>query len=207
MKFLSHSTKVVLLMAAMVLSTAGFFRVYAEETEEGFKKFTVYQDKPSRNHYYISGYMPDGQCVAMDDAWQKDCQEGRSCIKAYFGRECATMHQAWAGVYWLHPANNWGDSKSGYSLKGAKRLVFWAKGDKGGETITFKMGGVGMGHIFPDTDSAGTDPIKLTKDWQEYSIDLTGKNLERIAGGFVWVANVKDNSSNATFYLDNIYYE
>lgn len=175
--------------------------------EVGFKKFTVYQDKPSRNHYYISGYMPDGDCVAMDDAWQQNCQEGRSCIKANFQRECAVTHQAWAGVYWLQPANNWGDHKGGYNLTGAKRLVFWARGEKGGETVIFSMGGVGMGRTYPDTTTAATEPMILTKEWKEYSIDLKGKDLSRIIGGFAWVAHVKNNPSNATFYLDNMYYE
>ena len=172
-----------------------------------FKKFTVYQDKPSRNHYYISGYMPDGECVDMDDAWQQGCKEGRSCIKAYLGRECATMHQAWAGVYWLQPANNWGDQRGAYNLTGAKKLVFWARGDKGGETIIFSMGGVGIGRTYPDTASAATEPVKLTQEWTKYTIDLKDKDLTRITGGFAWVGNVKDNSKNITFYIDDIYYE
>ncbi len=206
MAVLSNKARIVLMVMMMVFAALINTKANAEDAA-AFKKFTVYQDKPSRNHYYISGYMPDGECVSMDDAWQQGCQEGRSCIKAFFGRECATMHQAWSGVYWLQPANNWGDNKGGYKLEGAKRLVFWARGEKGGETIVFKLGGVGVGRDFPDTDSAGTEPLKLTKDWQEYSIDLKGKNLKRIAGGFAWIGNVKDNSSNATFYLDNIYFE
>jgi len=28
----------------------------------------------------------------------------------------------WSGIYWQHPANNWGDKKGGYSLVGAKSL-------------------------------------------------------------------------------------
>lgn len=196
----------MMILTMLVFSTLTLTKAFADEAPS-FKKFTVYQDKPSRNHYYISGYMPDGECVDMDDAWQQGCQEGRSCIKAYFGRECATMHQAWAGVYWLQPANNWGDAKGGFNLTGAKRLVFWARGEKGGETIIFSMGGVGMGRTYPDTASAATEPVKLSNEWKEYSIDLKDKDLSRITGGFAWVGNVKDNSKNSTFYIDNIYYE
>ena len=190
----------------LVLVGGGFSQAIAQEVE--FKKFLVYEDKPSRNHYSISGYMPDGDCVAMDDIYREQCHnDSRSCIKAEFMRECAVSHQAWAGVYWLQPANNWGDQKGGFNLTGAKRLVFWAKGAKGGEAITFKLGGVGVGRTYPDTDQASTELIRLTKDWKEYSIDLKGKNLERITGGFAWIGHVKDNPSNATFYLDDIYYE
>ena len=171
-----------------------------------FEKFIVYQDKPSANKYIPSGFMPDGKCVAIDDAWQKDCQEGRSCIKAEFDRDCATFHMVWAGVYWLHPANNWGDDKGGYDLTGAQKLTFWARGEKGGEVLVFKMGGVGVGRQYPDSDVVATDPITLTQDWKEYSIDLKGKNMSHITGGFSWIGNAKDNPQKATFYLDNIYY-
>jgi len=63
-----------------------------------------------------------------------------------------------------------------------------------------------MGHDYPDSDSASTEPILLTKEWKEYSIDLQGKDLSRIAGGFAWVGTVKENQSNITFYVKDIYY-
>ncbi|MBI4309610.1 MAG: hypothetical protein HY591_04690 [Candidatus Omnitrophica bacterium] len=178
----------------------------ASPQNKGFQKFIVYQDKPSANHYVISGFMPNGKCAEMNDVWVDNCQEGRSCIKGVFNRDCATLGMGWAGVYWLQPANNWGDQK-GFDLTGAKRLVFWAKGEKGGEVLIFKMGGVGLGRQFPDTDAVATEPVTLFKDWKEYSIDLKDKKLSNIAGGFAWVGSAKDNPQNITFYLDNIHYE
>jgi hypothetical protein len=170
--------------------------------------FIVYKDKPSANHYVLSGYMPDGQCVQMNDAWVEHCKEGRSCIKASYDTACSQQSQGWAGVYWLDPANNWGDQKGGYNLSRAQKLVFWAKGEKGGEMIaTFKIGGTGVNHDFPDTDTAGIGPVMLTSSWQEYSIDLQGKDLSRIIGGFAWVANTKDNNEPITFYLDDVHFE
>jgi hypothetical protein len=198
----------IILMQVMLLTfTTSAWAGETPATEsKGFEKFLVYQDKPSRNHYVPSGFMPDGKCVAVDDVWVQNCQEGRSCIKATFNRDCAAIGVGWAGVFWLHPANNWGDVKGGFNLTGAQKLVFWAKGEKGGEVVVFKMGGVGMGHPYPDSDAAASEPITLTTTWQEYSIDLRNKDLSRITGGFAWVGNVKDNRSNVTFYLDNIYY-
>jgi len=172
-----------------------------------FEQFYVYKDKPSINHFVASGFMPDGRCVAINDTWLDNCQDSRSCIQLQFNRDCSATGIGWAGIYWLAPANNWGDAKSGgYNLTGAKKLVFWARGEKGGEVVTFKMGGVGMGHPYPDSDGAGTDPIVLTKDWKEYSIDLKGKDLKHIIGGFAWVGTAKENQSNITFYVRNIYY-
>lgn len=171
-----------------------------------FEKFYVYKDKPSPSHFAASGFMPNGQCVSINDVWVDNCGGNRSCYQAKFNRDCTATSTGWAGIYWLEPANNWGDVKGGFNLTGAKKLVFWARGEKGGEVLTFKMGGVGMGHQYPDSDTASSQPITLTKDWKEYSIDLTGKDLSHIIGGFGWVGTAKENQSNITFYLANIYY-
>jgi hypothetical protein len=171
-----------------------------------FEKFVVYKDKGFLNHFTPSGFMPDGNCVAINDAWIKDCNGNRSCIQAKFDRDCTATGTGWAGIYWLSPAGNWGDVKGGFNLTGATKLVFWARGEKGGEIVTFKMGGVGMGHTYPDSDAASSDPVTLTKEWKEYSIDLTGKDLSHIIGGFAWVGTAKENQSNITFYLADIYY-
>jgi hypothetical protein len=171
-----------------------------------FEQFYVYKDKGYPNHFAASGFMPDGRCVSINDAWVDNCQGSESCIQANFDRDCTATSTGWAGVFWLEPANNWGDVKGGYNLTGAKKLVFWARGEKGGEVVTFKMGGVGMGHPYPDSDGASSQPITLTKDWKEYSIDLTGKDLSHIIGGFAFVGTAKENQNNITFYLKNIYY-
>lgn len=196
---------VLLLLVGFAVSSIAY------AASKKFEKFLVYDDKPSRNHYVASGFMPFGKCVEIDDIWQQDCQgKSRSCIKSTFNRDCAAIGGGWAGVYWLQPANNWGQvQNSGFDLTGAKRLVFWAKGEKGGEVITFKMGGVGhqTPAPFPDTASGTTPAITLTKDWKEYSIDLKDKDLTRITGGFAWVGTVKENQVNAVFYIDNMYYE
>ena len=172
-----------------------------------FEQFYVYKDKPSPSHFTASGFMPDGRCVAINDVWIDNCGDSRSCIQLKFDRDCTATSTGWAGMYWLEPANNWGDVKGGFNLTGAQKLVFSARGEKGGEVVTFKMGGVGMGHQYPDSDAATTDPIVLTKDWKEYSIDLTGKDLSHIIGGFAWVGTAKENQSNITFYVKNIYYK
>ena len=171
-----------------------------------FEKFYVYKDKPTPGHFAASGFMPDGKCVTINDVWVDNCDGSRSCIQMKFDRDCTATSTGWAGIYWLEPANNWGDVKGGYNLTGAKKLVFSAKGEKGGEIITFKMGGIGMGHQYPDSDSASSEPIVLAKDWKEYSIDLTGKDLSHIIGGFAWVGTAKENQSNVTFYVKDIYY-
>ena len=45
----------------------------------------------------------------------------------------AAQGAGWAGIYWQHPANNWGDRDGGYNLNGASKLMFKARGEKEAE--------------------------------------------------------------------------
>lgn len=181
--------------------------VAVNSVEKNFKPFLIYRDKGTKeNHFVPSGFMPNGKCVLVDTAWQKDCYEGSSCIKISYDVACSRADQKWAGVYWLNPANNWGNQKGGFNLEGAAELTFWARGEKGGERIQeFKIGGV-LGD-FPDSDMAIIGPVILTNEWRKYSIDLRGKDLSYISGGFSWSTNSDVNPEDCIFYLDNIQYE
>jgi len=188
-----------------IFSSDGKNDVIAQETN--FKPFLVYQDKGTRdNHYIPSGFMPNGNCLKMNDAYRENCYEGSSCIKVVYDVECSKQDQEWAGIFWLNPANNWGSRKGGFNLTGATKLTFWARGEKGGERIEeFGIGGI-TGD-YPDTDSAIIGPVVLSKEWRPYTIDLRGKDLAYISGGFSWITNVKVNPDSCTFYLDDIKYE
>jgi len=205
-----HSTGILLFLflSTACMAYAQDSDMSAEDQSKPFKPFFVYQDKGSLNHFVPSGYMPNGECLKMNDAWRENCHEGKSCIKIEYDIACSLKGRHWAGIYWLHPADNWGDRKGGYNLTGAKKLVFWARGENGGEKIAeFRIGGVGQGRDFPDSDTASIGPVILSKQWKEYEIDLRDKDLTCISGGFAWTANVDDNTSTCTFYIDNIRYE
>lgn len=181
--------------------------VSVQQAESTFNPFTVYEDRGSRaNHYIPSGFMPDGNCLKMDDKWQENCHSGTTCVRVVYDIPCSIKGQRWAGIYWLNPANNWGKQKGGFDLTGASKLTFWARGERGGERIEeFKMGGI-LGD-FPDSDMAMIGPVILTSEWKEYSIDLRGKDLSYISGGFSWATNADVNPEECTFYLDDIRYE
>ncbi|MBF0569768.1 MAG: hypothetical protein HQL18_03235 [Candidatus Omnitrophica bacterium] len=173
-----------------------------------FEPFYVYRDKGFRNRFTAAGYMPTGECITQDDGWQYDVKDGKTCVRVVYDIACSKEGRLWAGVYWQNPADNWGDTKGGYNLTGATRLVFWAKGEMGGERIDkFQVGGLGANRLFPDSDTAVIGPVILTNEWKEYSIDLRGKDLSYISGGFAWFASVADNPHHCTFYLDNIRFE
>lgn len=172
----------------------------------GFKGFPVYGDARSPdNHYIPSGYMGDYSDIKIDTACFDKPHSGTTCIKIVYSN-AVNNGARWAGVYWQSPANNWGDRKGGFDLRGAKKLVFWVRGAKGGERIEeFKLGGITG--LYPDSDIAGIGPVMLTPEWKQYEIDLSGKDLSYISGGFCWSTNLDVNPDGATFYLDDMKYE
>jgi hypothetical protein len=168
--------------------------------------FYVFSDRRFLgNHFIPSGWMGDYGDLKLDTAWKENPYMGDTCIKITYSGKGA-QGARWAGIYWQNPANNWGTIEGGFDLSAATRLTFWARGEKGGERIEeFKIGGI-MGE-FSDSDIASIGPIILTRDWQQYTIDLKGKDLSYISGGFCWATNVDVNPEGAVFYLDEIKYE
>jgi len=171
--------------------------------------FYVYADTRSLdNHFIPSGWMPNtaSQDIKMDTTSKEKPQSGDTCIRVEYKNASGTR---WAGIYWQQPANNWGNvPKAGYNLTGATKLTFWARGEKGGETVNeFKMGGISSGE-FVDSDTAGIGPVRLTTEWTKYEIDLTGKDLSYIIGGFCLSTNIDVNDpEGVVFYVDEIKYE
>jgi len=168
--------------------------------------FYIYADRSTAaNHFIPSGYMGDYGDIKYDGASKEDAYLGDTCIKIIYNGKAA-QGARWAGIFWQNPANNWGSVDAGFDLSKATKLTFWARGVKGGERIEeFKVGGI-MGE-FSDSDSSTIGPVILNKEWTQYTIDLKGKDMSYIIGGFAWSANADNNPEGATFYLDEIKFE
>ena len=168
--------------------------------------FYVYTDKGSvKNHFVSSGWMGDYGDIKYDGAWTDNPQSGSTCIKISY---CACAYQGarWAGMNWQNPANNWGDIDAGFNLSKATKLTFWARGAKGGEHIQeFKAGGISG--AYADSDNPSIGPLVLNKEWTQYTIDLNGRDMSYIIGGFCWVAKADDNPGGLDMFLDEIKYE
>ncbi len=173
----------------------------------GFNTLYVYSDNGSPdNHFIPSGWLGDHSDITIDQGSTESFYSGLASIKITYSNR-ASNNNRWAGIYWQEPANNWGTiANAGFDLTGATKLTFWARGENGGERIEeFKMGGITG--AFGDTDTAGIGPVILTQEWKQYTINLSGKNLKRVIGGFVWSANLDNNPQGCAFYLDDIKYE
>jgi hypothetical protein len=178
----------------------------ARVTSAGFKAFNVYTDKRSPNNHFIpSGWMGDYGDIKFNDMWMENSHSGTTCVRIEYTPR-RSQGAGWIGIYWQNPANNWGSKKAGFDLTGAKKLTFWAKGEKGAEVIAeFKMGGISG--EFSDSAAAGIGPAMLTQEWKKYEIDLSGQDLSHVIGGFCFSASGDDNPEGFVFYLDDIVYE
>lgn len=179
------------------------------------------------NSFYSSGWMGEleeygaidsgtkdstgtDQTEIIDESCTYDPYSGESCIQISYTPSAGQ----WGGIYWQFPVNNWGvypgydltSSSAGYD---SVKLSFWVKGKMGGEKAEFKTGGIydpGLEY----SDSFGpisTGVITLKNQWEKYSLNLTGKNLSMIIGGFCWVTNYNQNPNGCTIYLDEIVLE
>jgi len=194
--------KKIFFYSSIVLVFFGKFSFAQEKPKE----FVVYQDKMSKeNHYAPSGWMGDWADLKFDDMCKENPYSGQTCIQIVYSAK-KSQGQGWAGIYWQNPPNNWGSKKGGFDLTGFNKLTFYARGQKGGEVIQkFKIGGISG--TYPDSADVESQPIELKDTWQKYTINLSGKDLSYISGGFCWIITSDQNPKGATFYLDDIKYE
>jgi hypothetical protein len=161
--------------------------------------FVIFSEKGSTdNHYFPSGWMGNIKAIRLDEGCRTNPHSGATCLRLEY-----RSADDWGGVVWQDPENDWGKAPGGWNLTGAKKLVFWARGDKGGELVScFKFGVLGTVNKFHDTASGSLDAVRLTSAWKQYSINVADKDLSCIKTGFAWI--VVGQGKPVVFYLDDI---
>ncbi len=159
----------------------------------------VYGEATDAETFIPAGYMGDAKAIKVDPAYAEKPQAGKRCMRWEFASD-----KGWGGVVWQSPANDWGD-KGGYDLTGAKKLTFWARGDEGGEVVSFQFGLIPKEKKFSDTGKGALDKVALTTEWKSYEISVAGQELTRIKTGFVWT--LASGGKPVVFYLDGIRWE
>ena len=197
-------------MALAVSPQAANALAYLRQKMDQYLDFGVYADKYSvGNHFEPTGWMGDAATtpgsVTVDPGSTATWHTGGNSFRITY---TGAGSQGWAGIYWLHPANNWGTNPNGgFNLTSVNKLTFWARGQHGGEKAEFKMGGISGAYGDTVWPAISTGVVTLTTAWQQYTIYLNFRDLSRVVGGFVWVTEKTDNPSGATIYLDDIRYE
>lgn len=187
-------------------------------------RFPVYDDVSSAgNHFHAYAKIPDQSApVEMNGSWTDNPHSGATAIRCEF-----QPSGSFGGFYLQNgtltgtqtaPVTNFGTvPNAGIDLTGAVALTFWARGATGNEKIDFFVGGVGYDATnnvpiapYPDS-SPRTPPVgsltTLSSTWQKYSIDLRGRPMNYVLGGFGWVADTAHNPNGAVFFLDDIQFE
>jgi len=159
--------------------------------------FAVYTDGFEAMPWVPSGWMGGIDSLTLDGAYADEVHDGSAAIRMRY-----TGTYGWVGVAWQHPANNWGEQDGGFDLTGATALELWAKGEYGGEKVTFGVGLLEQGRAHPDSTIAKTDTIELTSEWQRFRIGLEGRDLTSLKTGFV--VTLQGRTSSVTAYLDSI---
>lgn len=142
------------------------------------------------------------------------CRTGADCVQIRY-QGGAT----WAGMVWWPKAcgpkgteEAWRRAKDcscsidvlkAGNLRAAKRVSFWARGEKGGEVVEFKVGDDTLCPL-PGRSSG---LLTLSADWKPYEIDLAGLEMKRTVALFLWSADDLHNQKGATFYLDDVQFE
>jgi len=203
----------------------GAFSHLAAEMDRYHAAVDVYTDVGSAGNHFLhyAKIADDFNAVDLDLCSNEKVHSGLTAIKSTFR---STTGQNWGGWYALNgiligqdtsPRANFGETPSaGVDLQGATQVSFWAMGRRGGEKIEFFMGGVGRNpengnSVMPFPDSTPRVPelgttLTLSTTWTRYTIDLTGKNLSYILGGFAWVCTAQNNPNGAVFWIDDIQY-
>lgn len=147
-----------------------------------------------------AGWMGNTEAMSVEPDWATNPKSGKTAMKCAY-----SAGDGWGGVVWQSPEGDWGDKGGGYDLSGAKKLSFWARGEKGGEMVNFSFGLIGTPKKFPDTAKGNLEGVALGTEWKQYEIPVEGKDLQRIKTGFSWT--VAGNGAPITFYLDDVQWE
>lgn len=132
---------------------------------------------------------------------------------------------AWSGYMFLNglmdsdspfPYVDYGNKSGGrVDLTGAEKLIFFAKGAKGGEKVEFFVSGLGWDNdrtnaAYPDSHKKiSSGAVSLSSEWRQYEIKLPEKGMDSIGCGFGWMASDANNGfkDGVHFYLDEIRFE
>ena len=169
------------------------------------------------DHFSPTGYMGDGTSIGVVTMLAAACPTRApgalgDCYQVTYVPPVPTEN-GWAGVYWQYPGNNWGDYPGHKVLPGATKVTGSARGSRGGEILTFTIGGIAVSDgtkAFHDSLDVTAPPVTLTTDWQPFEVPFDGATYDEVLGGFSWIMNLPTpdggaaNAQPIVFYLDNI---
>jgi hypothetical protein len=157
----------------------------------------VYEDGFEDMPWVPSGVMGGVSALTLEGDFEGDVHEGQHAIRLRYSRR-----GGWVGVSWQHPPNNWGEQDGGFDVTGATKLEIWARGERGGEEVSFGVGLLDRKTAYPDSTIVKTRVVTLSAEWRRYDVPLDGEDLSSLKTGFV--VTLQGRRSPVTVYLDSI---
>ena len=168
------------------------------------------------DYFAPTGYEGDGANVKDVDlvTMVNDACPSRSpsplgdCYSVRYDDGNVQATQGFAGVLWQYPGNNFGAYPGHTVTPGAHSVTLWARGDAGGEKVSFQVGGIAdPTQPYHDSITVQTGTTTLTTSWQQITIGLPS-SYGQILCGFGWVVKAPPVGTGSTgpvvFYLDGI---
>jgi hypothetical protein len=151
----------------------------------------------------FSAYYPSGRIGDVDDMHIVPHHEGGTSLRIDY-RPRRSGGLGWAGVYFQYPDDNWGQFP-GRNLTGATRLTFWACADH--DTYAeFSIGGIHDPHLayFDSLPKVSTGVVAVQPAWKRYEIDLKGRDLSSVIGGFAFATSRDRDPDARSLFIDDI---
>ncbi len=178
------------------------FNFLDAQMDAGHRSMTIYSGSGTPA-YYPGGLVGDIKDISIDGEFRAASHSGHSSLRIGY-RPAPSGGQGWAGVYLLYPDHNWGQLP-GRNLAGATHLTFWVCADH--ETrAEFFVGGIAQPDA-PHVDSlakTSTGMIAVGPTWQRHEIDLTGRDLSSVIGGFAVVTSRAQGLESRSLYVDDV---
>lgn len=159
--------------------------------------FSVYEDRFEAMPWAPSGWMGGTEFLSMDGQSTEIVHSGEHSIRLRYEGTFG-----WVGVAWQNPSNNWGDQDGGFDLSGATALEVWARGQYGGEKVSFGVGLLDESATYPDSSINKVEDVVLTREWQRFEVPLKRADLASLKTGFV--VTLTGRRTPVTVYLDDI---
>lgn len=195
--YIRDTSRQIILALADLDESEEFERELGELKAPPGLPLAVYRDGAAET-FWPSAVMGRTDKVKYNLSSVADPYEGEFCFEWR-----VSPGDSWAAIGWVEPANDWGALPGGYDLTGAKRLNFSARGAIGGEQATVGIGVIREGD-YADTMHERM-PIRLTTDWQQFSIPLDGVDLSTVRGGFVIESRLLGEEQ--VLYFDDVHIE
>jgi hypothetical protein len=179
----------------------------ASEPSGTENRWYVYRDAGAKeNHGEWTNWMPGGsrKLIKVNVQDSADPESGSTCVRV----DITWAPPSWCGIAVSSADEYWGEKPGpGYDLRRAKKLVFSARGAKGGEILHAKVAIAGD-KPFGDTATvpAVLRDVTLKNTWERFELDVSKMRRDRVITPFCIVTNQDLNPENVTVFLDNIYF-